>query len=408
LKTYLFSIFVRFFLAFSGFLVFILTAYLYGAEGRGVIGYGTSLFAIFGSLLSFNLGRGFLAETVQDGEKKRQLIGSFLTLNFIFGMTAILAGLLYWYFSSTGREMLSQRQVLLFSVISVFYIWTANGNFFFSSFLKTTLQEIIILSVRSLLVVFLGALVLLKNHNLDLFIGWYAAIIFIGVVVENIFLLKISQGKLLKKIDFAVFWQILDKTYIHHIDNLAFNIFPLVLTVICAAYISKADVGRVNFAIQIINMVFLLALTANIRLMAYVSDTGFRARISQYKKLFIFTMLASAAAIIVIYFGLNISLTRLHFRQFEGVGELFLISSMAIPGYVFYQFLTPIWIELKKEKTLAAWHVLNFLVCLLWTPLILKNYQTNGVMIIFGFFYVGIFLIQSGMFFKQFILKPHV
>ena len=392
-------------MAFSGFLVFILTAYLYGAEGRGIIGYGTSLFAIFGSLLSFNLGRGFLAETLQEIEKKRELIGSFLALNFIFGIIASIAGLLYWYFSPTGREMLSQRQVLLFSMTSLFYLWTANGNFFFSSFLKTTLQEIIIFLVRSLLIFFLGVLVLFKNHNLDLFIGWYAATIFIGVLVENIFLLKISHGKLFKKLDWKIFLRIIAKSWIHHIDNLAFGIFPLVLTVICAAYISKADVGRVNFAIQIVNMVFLLAVTANIRLMAYVSDSGFRAKISQYKKLFIFTFLTSILSVIVIYFGLKVSLAYFHFQQFEGVAELFLISSMAVPGFIFYQFLTPVWIELKKEKTLASWHVVNFSVCLSLTPMILKRYHTNGVMIIFGIFYVGVLLIQVGIFLKQFYLS---
>lgn len=405
MKTYLFSIFVRFFLAFSGFLVFLLTAYLYGAEGRGVIGYGTSLFAVFGHLFSLNLGRGFLAETMQEEGKKPLLIGSFLTLNFLFGILASLFGLVFWFFSPAGRGMLTLEQALFFSMTSVFHIWTANGNFFFSSFLKTSLQEVVIFLVRIALIIFLGFLALFKNHNLDLFIGCYSVIIFLGVFAENVFLLKISKGKFLVKPDFKVFLQIIRKSFAHHIDYLAFNIFPLVLTVICATYISKADVGRVNFAIQIVNMIFLLAITANIRLTSYVSHAGFRARIAQYKKLFSFTLLLSATASVVIYFGLKISLMRFHFQQFDGVNELFIISALAVPGYILYQFLTPIWIELKKEKTMAAWHGANFIICLSLAPLFLSKYQAIGVMAIFAIFHMGIFIIQSGMFFKQFILK---
>jgi hypothetical protein len=44
-----------FFIVFSGLIVFVVTSKLYGAKGRGVTGYGTSILSFFGLLLSFNL-----------------------------------------------------------------------------------------------------------------------------------------------------------------------------------------------------------------------------------------------------------------------------------------------------------------------------------------------------------------
>lgn len=402
LKTYIFSIFVRSFLAFSGFLVFVMTAYLYGAEGRGIIGYATSLYAIFGTLFSMNLGRSFLAETLQEEEKKHRLLGSFLTLNLLLGIVASIGGWLFWYFSPTGQQMLTCYQASLFALTSVFYIWTTNGNFFFSSFLKTSIQEVVILCVRLGLILVLGALVLMKNQNIDVFITIYAVVLFLGVFIENIFLLKIAKRHLFEKIHFKALYRILKKTFIHHVDYLAFNIFPLVLTVLCASYITKADVGRVNFAVQIINLIFLFAVTANIRATSYISASGFRTKISQYKKLFIFTFIASIIASAVVYTGIKISSNHFNFHQFEGVENLFAIACLAVPGYIMYQLLNPIWIELKKEKALAGLHFVNFAICIFLTPFCLREYRTIGVMYIFVIFHCGIFLIQFWMLCKSF------
>ncbi len=84
MNRYFFTLFVRFFVAFSGFVVFVVSSKLFGAEGRGIIGFGTSLDSIVGLLLSFNLGRSFLFETKKKGALKQKLLPNFLAINYLF------------------------------------------------------------------------------------------------------------------------------------------------------------------------------------------------------------------------------------------------------------------------------------------------------------------------------------
>ena len=73
MKLFLFTLFVRFFVAFSGLVVFVISSKLYGAEGRGLIGFGTSIVSLFGLLLSFNLGRSFLCFLLLKNKASRLL-----------------------------------------------------------------------------------------------------------------------------------------------------------------------------------------------------------------------------------------------------------------------------------------------------------------------------------------------
>ena len=75
MHKYLFSLFVRLFVALSGFAVFIVTSRLFGAEGRGIIGLGTSLVSVFALLFSLNLGRVFLSEVKRNETRRFELIG---------------------------------------------------------------------------------------------------------------------------------------------------------------------------------------------------------------------------------------------------------------------------------------------------------------------------------------------
>ncbi len=395
MKTYLYSIFVRSFLAFSGFLVFLLTASLYGADGRGVIGFGTSLFAVTGIVFSSNLGRAFLSRTKQNEAKKKNELKSFLKLNLFLSVISAVAGVVYWYFSDTARAMLSLQQVLCFSLTSFFYVWSVNGNSFFASFLATKRQENIILGTRLALLFFLVLLFIEKSSSLVSFVAGYSLILFVGVLIEMYFLGK-SFG--LTGTPFFLSRQavtvMLKDSFFHHLDHLFFYLFPLILTVLSAAYLSKADVGRFNFVLQMISLVFLFAMTANIRLTAYVSDVGFRARSTQFKKLFWATFAASAVCVPLIGVGFSIAISYFKLQQFEGVQWLFLTCSISVPGYVIYQFFSPIWVELRREKYAAMAHGLNFVFCLSLAPVIMQRYSLQGLVVLFGLFYCGLIAAQ--------------
>lgn len=394
LKSYLFTIFSRVFLALSGFLVFLLTSYLYGPEGRGILGYATSIFATLGIALSFNLGRSFVAETVQNDLKKKELLGKFLTLNFILGCIAAAIGLVYLLYSETGKSMLTPTQAYLFAMTSLFFIWSANGNYFFSTFFKTNLQDLSILGVRLFLIITLGIIVVLNDKNFDHFVLIYCVILTAGVLIENLILLHNVKATLIHKPDILALWKIIKKSFFHHVDYLAFHTVPFLLTIISASFLTKGDIGKVNFTFQVLNIVFLFSVTANIKITALVSHSGYKANLKQFKKLVYFTLGISVVSSVCLYLGLEYTIAQGWLTQFEGAQKLFLLSTLSVPGFFIYYILSPIWIELKKQKTTAILHSLNFIVCLLSAYFLIREYQMNGVMYAYGVFSAGVVLIQ--------------
>lgn len=393
MKKYLFSIFVRGALAFSGFLVFLVSAKLFGAEGRGVISYGISIYASLGLFFSFSLGRTFVAKTNQNDALRKETISSFLGLQFLSILLTISSGLLFWYYSSAAQSILTGTQAFFLALTSPYYIWSFNGVFFYAAFVKTFEQDRIMLIFRCFLIAFLAVFYIQDSHNLTLFISIYSLILAIGAIVELVFLFKISGAKRLS-FRFDQIKDLLKKSLWPHADFLSFNIFPLILIVLSGWYVEKDEIGRASFAIQIINLIFLLATTANLRISAYVSDVGFRSRLKQFKKLFIGTILLSFFSVIIIYFGLGYVTQTRYFLSFQGVSKLFLISALSIPGYMMYQFFNPIWLEIGKVKESALLNIANLVVVLSLTPFFLSYKDDMGMMILFSLFHVGLLLTQ--------------
>lgn len=400
MKKYVFSIFVQGILALSGFLVFLVSAKLFGAEGRGVISYGTAIFASLGVVFSFSLGRTFVAGTNQNEKLKRDAISSFLCFQILSIILAMVTGLFFWLFSSAAQSILHLTEILFLSLTSFMYVWSFNGIFFYASFVRTFEQERLILIFRSILIIFLATFYFLNCHNLTLFISSYSVLLAAGVISELCLLFKISS---IKKIEFK-FEQIktlLQKSVWPHLDFLAFNLFPLILVVLSGWYMEKNEIGRVSFAIQIVNLIFLFSTTANLRISAYVSDVGYKARSRQLKKLFFGTISISFLSVIIIYFGLGFLTQVDPFSSFNGVSNLFLVSAFSIPGYILYQFLNPIWLELGKVKESAILNILNFVFILSLTPYFLKGQKELGFMILFGFFHIGLLITQAILYKKN-------
>jgi hypothetical protein len=307
-------------------------------------------------------------------------------------LTAIL-GFLYWLFSSSARGILELNVLLPMMVTSLYYVWFINGNSFFASLRKTFQQEMVILTTRFVLVGFLVVFTLADIHNLPLFVSLYSLILCGGVAVEILLLFKILEWPH-KFPSIRDLKAILAETIWPHLDFLAFNLYPAVLIVISGVFLEKAQIGRISFAIQIINLIFLLSTTAHLRVSTYVANVGFRAKILELKKLFYWTLGLSCIGSILIYFGLHFLVKTPHLASFEGVAGLFAIATLSIPGYLIYQFFNPIWLEMKKIRESAVLNLVNFVIVLILSPLILRVYQEDGGMILFSIFHLGLLAAQ--------------
>jgi hypothetical protein len=389
LKDYFFTIFTRFFIVFSGLIVFIVSAKLYGSEGRGVIGIGTSLASIFGLAISSNLGRSFLLLSGRSEAQKRKLLPNFLAINYLLTFIAILLAVLFWYFSSAIRNHLSFSFFLTFLMLIPTYVWSINGTAIYAALNQTHKQDKVILLTRTTLV-FMMVLAYVFGVSIFSFIFMYAFILVIGSIFE-IYLLD-TPFKSNLSVDRLFFY--LGKSWVVHVDYLSFSLFPLVLMLMAATFLNTRGLGHLNFSIQIINVVFTLSVIGSIRMKTYSSAKGIIGHLASAKKLFAYTFIFSLLLIILIFSLLNSSFFEFYFPDFKGTEMSLLILSLGLPGYLSYQFLYPALIEYKlinlsKNINLAC-NV--FIICISYT--ILKHFELMGAYFLFGFFYFLIFIGQ--------------
>ena len=393
MTRYLFSLFVRFFIAITGFIAFIVSARLYGPEGRGIIAYGTSLISIFALILSLNLGRSFLIETHKNSLLKSKLIHEYVALNFLLVIITVLLIFIYWLLSPALRAFITLQQVLIFSIIAPYYLWTVNGTVIFAVMNLTYKQEVIILITRILLVAFL--IITLMNNSLEIneFIWWYGLILGGGAFFEMFFLGNPLRG-LRNVFNFSRFMDHIRKSLWPHLDYLAFNTFHLFLILFGTFFLGFKEAGRLNFAIQLVSFVFLLSVVASIRIKSYVASEGSNFHFSRIKVIFFITLSSSFALSLLIFFLLRSSLYSKYFSVFGDVHSLFFILIFSLPGYMAYQFLYPISIESNHIKLSAKLTLSIFCLFLIISLLTIPVWQSFALCSIYCGFYTFVMLVQ--------------
>lgn len=390
MRRYLLTLFVRFFVAVSGFVAFVVSSKLFGAEGRGVIGFGTSLVSIIGLFISFNLGRSFLFEVKKNEVLKRKLLPNFLAINYLLIIIGIVTSILFWFFNDQAMAIIDFPLILAFTILVPYYLWSVNGNNFFATLNQTSRQDVIILIQRIILIIFMLLAFMLNLKNFTTFLFAYAIILGCGALSEMLFLGSPLRG--FSQV-FRIGSYIFDSKYVH-IDYLAFNLFPLILILLAASFLKLPQLGILNFVIQLINFVFILSMVASIRMKTYVAEKGVAQYLGSIKKLFVLTFALSIFMIAFIYIFLSTEFFRTYFSSFGDVAPYFLISSLAVPGFIAYQFIYPILIEYNQIVFSMRINLLIFIALVSLTYPVLNFYGLLGGVSLFALFYLLVLLAQ--------------
>jgi len=385
--NYFITLFVRSFVIFSGFVVFLVTSYIFGPEGRGVIGLGTSVASFFGLVFSFNLGRSFLNLTQKSPTSRKLFLFDFLTLNYLLMFIAILMLFLYYFLNIQIKLIFDFDLLLPFFALIPFYLWSVNGSDIFAALNKTKLQDIAILITR-LILIFMALFVYIFNFlELRTFLYLYAFILGFGTIIEMRLL-----GKPSIYISFKKTYQYFSNSIIPHIDYLSFVLFPLILMVMSAHYLNLTELGNLNFTYQLIYFIFTFSFVASLKIKTYVSQKGMLAYSISIKKLLFYTIIFSFILVFIIYIIVSTSFFNKHFPGFENISDYFLILSLSIPGYMFYHFLYPILIEYRLIHYSMKFNlIVLFLSCFIsfW---LLNNYGILGACFSFSLFFCLIFI----------------
>lgn len=396
MKKYFFSIAVRAFLALSGFITFLVTAKLFGAEGRGVISYGTSVFAFIGLFFSLNLGRAFVDKTKLSEELKKNLLPTYFHANLILTVISVILGLVFCYLSDGAQKIIKPSHVIPLALTSFFYVWSINGSYFYASFLRNIYQEFTIATTRFILVIFL-LIYYIFGHNFEYFLYGYCLLLFFSTILEMVVLLYVTNTNVLTK--FSHLRELLTTNiFAIHLDYLFFNTFPLLLIIISGYVIEKSEIGRINFVFQLCNLIYLLSTTANIKINSYISHVEYEERVVQIKKLFIATISLSIFAGVIVYGFLSSNYVNERISGFAHSQGLFLITLFSLPGYVLYQFLSPYWLEKRLSYVSCITNAIAFLLFAFAYYQYLPDYKSLAVAYAYSGFYVAVFFFQLAMY----------
>tara|TARA_B100001093_G_scaffold519398_1_gene608251 strand:+ start:7267 stop:8487 length:1221 start_codon:yes stop_codon:yes gene_type:complete len=384
--NYLFSLFCRYSIVLSGFIVFIFTSYQFGPEGRGIIAIGGSIISIIGIIFSFNLGRSFISLAKQNKILKENLIKSYIKLHLVLIFLAIFVAFIYMFFSNHLYELSLQNIIFLFLIGIPFYLWGVNNNDIYASFDMTFKQEVIILSTRIVLIIVLALLWLLNANQIFIFLLLYYFTLSVGSLVEMIYIYR--QGKLK---DFSIlkkYLPLIPKLIKYaHSDYLAFHLYPFFLILLSTFFLDLKELGKLNFAIQITSFIFLLSIVASIRMKSYVSMKGTKNYSKNIIILFFITSILSFFAFVLCIFLVQ-DFVNYFFSSFGDIRKYLLILLFSIPGHLLYQFNLPVMLEKNQLKKSAVINGMNFIFCLFIAFFAIKYYGIYGFCVSFSLFYM--------------------
>ena len=387
---YFFTIIVRYLITISGLAVFVATSFSFGSEGRGLIAYYQSIFFLVCMIFSCNLGQLFLAETLKNKQLKSLLLPSFISLNLrviTFSGLALLSGILFVTLLFESRP---DFRFYCFIFLVPHYTWAVNGNSFFTALDKVSQQDCIIATTRIFILILSAVLIFFGPLNLEYFVILYGIILSGGAIFEMLWL---SKPKPSKSVKFKIF----NKGKWLHLDYLTFNSYPLILTIVSGYWLEDADLGRLNFVIQLISFIFILSVIAGLRSESYIATTGSIKKLTQIRYLVLGSLFLSIFGIFFILLGISSDIFVSKFQSFSELSPYFMLISLSVPGFLVYKLFHPLLVEKNLIKSFSIFKLVILFLTILGTIIAMPIYGFISAIASFAIFYsavsLGLFVI---------------
>jgi O-antigen/teichoic acid export membrane protein len=187
-----YTFFSRFTEVIFGVLVLVLSARLFGAEGRGYFTACTSVAAIFGTLCSLNIGRGLYADICDSAESVEEYVKSrFSSIVMIASALSLMGIAGYGIAYLQDFKALADVPgvpVVAFSIYVPCLIWAGVANTLFSSLGALQDKNNIALGSKLAFCLALGAVYYLGGLTFNSFCGLFVGFSFVGLIAEASFL----------------------------------------------------------------------------------------------------------------------------------------------------------------------------------------------------------------------------
>lgn len=250
------SIFLRSSVVVAAFIIFLISSYLYGPQGRGIISFLTASYQTLGLLISFGLGR-----VVYQRVSKNNL--SAASLFFLLYRYTTALSLLVFFTVALSVFLICPMFDLQFEISPIYFflfifnfpyfVWLNFSNYLYGVSQKTTIHDKIIFYTRcgQVLVLFAAALL---EVQIETFLLSSSLIGFAMFLIESHYLLRnFPEGDRPSwQSSFKMFKDLLSDVKWPYIDSLAQISTPFPMFIL-GLYVITSELGHYNFALQILN-----------------------------------------------------------------------------------------------------------------------------------------------------------
>lgn len=386
-----------------GFIVFLITAKIYGSEGRGIVAASNQILTLISTILCFSLGRvlPYLLIGFEQG------VPAFFKQNFYsffyacMGLT-IPAGVcvlfLGWFYPAFLGQL--EFRYLLISMVSLpYFLWSATSVIVFSTANLIVKQSRIILINRTIyLLIVLTLIYLIKP---PIFV--YLTIISIINLLQFFSEIKVffNDFKPFRKIDPVFMKKLFSNAIKIHPDTVANLAYLSFITVIINKLMSLKDVGNFSFALQIIAIINIIPSIINQYIISTITEKGVEESWKiQRRYIYItlgFMLFVTFAAIICYSFLISF----LNLESFAESIPVFKILSLSIIPCAFTTMMNSRWITEGRFKQLSIISITNGLLSFGLSYYLIGRYSLLGG----AYSYLAAYLLSAGL---NFIFFLHI
>lgn len=344
------AVIFRSFTLISALIIFLISSFLYGPEGRGAISLLTALYAVLGLLLSFGIGRTVYQKVTRTPNHSAELYTATIRFINIISLVVALGSILAFAAYEGMAPKWKKGDFLNFIIFLPYFpyaIWQYISNYFYTATKKTSLHDKATIITRSAQIALMLAVVPLKIR-LESFLLFYGTTSFLIYVVESKLLLKENaihhswqnSIRALYNLKFEIKWP--------YIDSLSQMLAPLAVFIM-GLIITKEELGHYNFSLQIISTLFFPLWLLSIKVQESLSNAPPKERKRIIKTGFI-SIIPVSAILMVCALSIPFLLPHVGLSKFKESMSILnaLILTVPLAG-LFYMFLA-IWVATHKAK----------------------------------------------------------
>jgi len=384
----------------ASFLVLLISARAFGAEGRGTVAATVSLATLIGTLGSLSVGRVIIFRIVQAGmhpqDYHRRALSTILGVFLALSVLSAIAAMVIVRFRPGLVGGLTAPYLFMAVLMVPYFAWAQLGSQLFASLDLLTRQNVILLVNRAMLL--LVAVILIAGPGLTLlqFVGVLTLFNLGGVAAECVLLLRSVRPHW--RWDAGVSREVIRDGLLLHIDTVGGFVLASSNVLVLNYFLSPSDVGVYEMASTLIGIFALLPLVVQLRINTIIARDGVDGAWTTQRRLIHRTLLVVAAgalaSLVVVPLGL-----RWLGRGYEASITVYSLLLLTLPGNALAMLMGPQWIARGYLRTASLLTVATGVLGLTASIVLVPRLGVRGV-VWSSIFSYGIALLLNLLFYR--------